>query len=889
MSIFKFLDNIENEDELVVRQSTTSSRPTRNINARRNISQQSDTVRHQENNIISQKQTVSNVPISDDKTDDKNININKNNETESVRKNDNVESVKKGDSVENIKKDDNIENIRKENNTENINKNNETENIKKEDIKKENNNQVNDFGKEGTITENIVKKDSVETENALKEKNNENTNHDIKNHNDGGRPYSHVQALKEKAKKNRPPIEQKPQINVESEPQEPQNNALLDIFNQIINNAKTNNQNGSDDKKQDDKNNNNQDNNVNKVVNTNEPSASSNASDNTRKDVKKDNENKPDIKKETENNNVVDKTNNNDKVKDDDEDDEDDEDDIDLEGMKKAFSNMYTNIEIAPVSISEKYRQMREEMEAKRKGKKSNTSSAIADKLNAKKTHKDNIPKKAPPAQNQTINTSVVSHDEKPKVQVENTKQYSEIVALTTTRPIEIAYDLDCRYLEGQIVKFNKYAKNSDFAELVNQNIDMKYLDISCCNMLDDFSPLLKLENVEQLDISGCRNFNDLSLLSNMKKLKVLNLGLLNIESIDNLPDFPDLEVLSLKLLKVKDIKILSKYPKLHDLVLWCCSSIISLDGIEGLAELRMLDLDSCTGIKTLEPIRNLNKLVHLNLNFLKIEDLSPIQNLTNIESFAMEFSPLALTEQNLSYFEKLIKIKFLGLRNRLIRKLDYFKDMTQMSDLELGGNIINDLRPLENMIELKTLNLGTNSNLLDISPLHKMAKLQKLNLSGTSTPRGGRIEMIVGDLSVVKELKSLTSFESNFNKKLRDITPLQYCANLEEFSANNCLSLADISPLRFCTKLKSISVENCVQIRDMSFFKYLTELSQINISKTSVDRLLMSDWTRLYGLGGIKDSSTNVLINNIIMDSLKYRKKVAKVVKSTVKDEDNK
>ena len=149
MSIFKFLDNIENEDELVVRQSTTSSRPTRNINARRNISQQSDTVRHQENNIISQKQTVSNVPISDDKTDNKNININKNNETESVRKNDNVESVKKGDGVENIKKDDNIENIRKENNT---------ENIKKEDIKKENNNQVNDFGKEGTITENIVKK-----------------------------------------------------------------------------------------------------------------------------------------------------------------------------------------------------------------------------------------------------------------------------------------------------------------------------------------------------------------------------------------------------------------------------------------------------------------------------------------------------------------------------------------------------------------------------------------------------------------------------------------------------------------------------------------------------------------------------------------------------------
>lgn len=823
MSIFKFLDNIENDNEPVVRQNTTTqSRPTRNVNTH-SVSQDNNVVRGQEKLNIPHNNNIPET-TTNNKTD---IDIKpRENKVDDTKQNNNIEK--------------NLENT---------------------------NNKV-----ENTITDN-TSKETINKESIFNKTDN------IKYNNNDQHGYSHVKALKEKAKKNQPQIEQKPIQPVQEETQPSQNNALIEIFNKLSNNAqnskiKNQNNNGND--------NFDENNEEDKVLKAPEPHKET-----TNNDVSRDKQNdnsapandKAELPNTTENSS-------------DDEEDEEDEDDIDLEGMKRAFSNMYTNVEIAPVSKSEKYRQMREEMEAKRKGKKPHSSNIIADKLNSKKSYKSSTSSNNKPPVKTTSNNTEQNIDvsnTKPVEKKEIVTQFSDIVALTTTRPIEIAYDLSCRFLNGAVVRFNKYAKNSDFAELINKNASIKYLDISCCNMLDDFSPLLKLEEIEQLDISGCRNFSDLSLLSNMKKLKVLNLGLLNIESIDNLPDFPDLEVLSLKLLKIKDIKILAKYPKLHDLVLWCCSSIVSLDGIEGLTELRMLDLDSCTGIKTLEPIKNLYKLVHLNLNFLKIEDLSPIQNLTNIESFAMEFSPLALTEQNLSYFEKLVKMKFLGLRNRLIRKLDYFKNMTQMSDLELGGNIINDLRPIEDMVELKTLNLSTNSNLLDISFLHKMVKLQKLNLSGTSTPRGGRIEMIVGDLSVVKELKSLTSFASNFNKKLRDISPLKYCANLEEFSANNCLSLADISPLRFCTKLKSISIENCVQIRDMSFFKYLTELSQINISKTSVDRLLMSDWTRLYSLGEIKDSSTNVLINNIIVDSLQYRKKVAKVIKSTIKEEDNK
>lgn len=617
------------------------------------------------------------------------------------------------------------------------------------------------------------------------------------------------------------------------------------------------------------------------------------------------------------------------KKNDEDEDEDEDEEisNIDLNGMKKAFSDMHTNIVIAPSNNKEKFKRIRETIEVQKYNKNKKITNDILEeklkkqpeKINNKefldetelaksidnslkildnktknnleynetkdKTDKINKINETDKAKEQKEKNSIIDNNNQIKQEEQENLELSEIVAITTTRPIEIAFDLECRYITENIVRPNLYIHNDDFNDLVTKNPDIKYLDISDCSMLDDFTPLLKLTNLEQLDISGCRNFKDLSLLSNMSKLKVLNLSMTGIESIDNLPFFQDLTVLSLKLLRIKDINILKKYEKLHDLVLWGCSSITNINAVSNLKELRLLDLDSCITIKNIEPIKNLVNLVYLNFNFLKIEDLSPIKNLINLETFTMEFSSLALTEENLSYFEDLVEMKFLGLRNRVIRNLHYFRNMTKISELELSGNVINNLAPLENMTEIQILNLSTNSNLIDISPLYKMEKLKKLHLNGLSSPKGGRIDMLVSDISVVKYLKELNVFESNFNKKLKNISPLQYCSKLEEFSVNSCLGIDDISPLRFCKGLKIISVENCMQIRDISFVKYLTKLQQINISKTSVDRLSMSNWTRLYDLWGLRDSSNNVLIHTMLMDSIKFRKKISKTIKKVVKE----
>lgn len=476
-----------------------------------------------------------------------------------------------------------------------------------------------------------------------------------------------------------------------------------------------------------------------------------------------------------------------------------------------------------------------------------------------------------------------------PEKKVESTeekKEFSTIMSLAVSRPISVAYDLKDRYEKEPFERLDIHANNDDLINYVNERPNAKYLDVSDCEFITDYSIISKLSNLEELDLSGSPNLFDVSFLSNLKSLRVLNLGTTAINTLENFPTLPNLEVLNLKMNKIKSLSGIQSCSNIHELVLWGCTALDHMDELVNFTELRSLDLDSCNALRNINPVVNMKKLVYLNLNFTRIEDLTPIKNLTNLEIFTMDFCPLALSEQNLACFDNLVKMKFLGLRNRVIRNLSHFKNMTEMAELELSGNAINDLRPLENMTKLQILNLSTNPSLVDLSPLHKMKKLKKLIINGAKSGKSITVAMLIEDISIVKELDSLEVLESDFNKKLRDISPLQYCKKLEEVDFNDCFGISDVTPLRFCKNLKEIYLENCTQVRDLSFIKYLTKLEKITLAKTTVDRLLVSDWTTLLDLSDLKDGDGTLPIHKAIINSVKFRKKISKIAKKTIKEE---
>ncbi len=482
-------------------------------------------------------------------------------------------------------------------------------------------------------------------------------------------------------------------------------------------------------------------------------------------------------------------------------------------------------------------------------------------------------------------NANIVSAEKKVEP-TEEKKEFSTIMSLAISRPIAVAYDLKDRYEKEPFERLDIHANNQDLINYVNERPNTKYLDASDCQSITDYSIISRLNDLEELDLSGSPNLSDVSFLNNLKSLRVLNLGATAIESLEGFPTLPNLEVLNLKMNRIKNLSGIESCPNVHELVLWGCTSLDHIDELADFTELRALDLDSCNALRNINSVVNMKKLSYLNLNFTRIEDLSPIRNLTNLEIFTMDFCPLALSEQNLACFDNLVKMKFLGLRNRVIRNLEHFRNMTEMAELELSGNAINDLRPLENMTKLQILNLSTNPSLTDLSPLHKMKKLKKLIVSGAKSGKTITVAMLIEDISVVKELDSLEVFESNFNKKLKDISPLQYCQKLEEVDFNDCFGIADVMPLRFCKNLKEIYLENCTQVRDLSFVKYLTKLEKITLAKTSAERLLISDWTTLLDLKDLKDGDGTLPIHKAIINSIKFRKKISKIAKKTIKEE---
>lgn len=465
----------------------------------------------------------------------------------------------------------------------------------------------------------------------------------------------------------------------------------------------------------------------------------------------------------------------------------------------------------------------------------------------------------------------------------EEKKEFSVIMSLATTRPVEVAYDLSARYATDKTYNLPLTAGNDDLRRLVAENPGIRYLDISDNIYITDFSPLATLTELEELDVSGCSNLASISFLQNLKKLRVLNAGITGITDLTGFPALQHLEVLNLKMNAIKSIDPLVACGNLHDLVLWGCSSLVDVNVVQELRELRNLDLEFCSLIKDIKALKYLNNISFLNLNFVRVDDLSPIKDLTSLEIFSMDYGKNAsaiISEENMAHLEGLTKMKFLGLRNRGIKTLHYFRNMKGMAEMELESNMIQELSPLADMAKLQVLSLANNPSLTDLSPLSGKEKLKKLIISGTKN-----LNMQMEDISVVKTLPGLETFEAEWNKKIRDISGLGHCPKLEELVLNGCLGVLDATALRSCTNLVRLYLENCVQIKDLSFLKYLRNLQEVVVSKTSINRSLLSDLTRLYSIAVFKDDGASP-IHQTITGSIKFRKKISKIAVKNIKED---
>ena len=445
----------------------------------------------------------------------------------------------------------------------------------------------------------------------------------------------------------------------------------------------------------------------------------------------------------------------------------------------------------------------------------------------------------------------------------ENTIILSRIVDLATTRPIENIKDIETEVDIDYYYEPSKYITNEELYTLCKEHPDMKYLDLSNCDKIMDFSPISNLTQLEQLSVNNCDYIIDLDFLEGLPNLKVLNAGNTDLRYIEALESISTLEVVNLTSNPIMDITPLKNCLNLHELVLWGCLPVSDISVIENFPELRVLDIESCS-ITDLSPAKDLLKLNTILMdNCNGVRDYSFLKNLTELKYFSADGNRM-IGADNLEYFRNLVNMEYLSLKQRGITSLDCFRNMTKLKEIKFVDNMIKDLSPLENCLDMLKVDFTKNKELSDLSPLHNMHKLEKLIVCGsigqtkianTATKPTSFDRMQITDLSVMQNFPKLKEVDLDGNTKLKDISWFKYCLNLEEVQLNNCTQLENADPLGLLEKMFRLEIKNCPKVRDLYCLSNCEALQQLDYNGTSVPTVKMVSvlkrCTKIYVLKG--------------------------------------
>jgi internalin A len=111
------------------------------------------------------------------------------------------------------------------------------------------------------------------------------------------------------------------------------------------------------------------------------------------------------------------------------------------------------------------------------------------------------------------------------------------------------------------------------------------------------------------------------------------------------------------------------------------------------------------------------------------LEDLTPIANLTNLESLRASISKVS----DLKPLAKLVKLDRLDLARTAIRDIEPLRALVNLTELALDDTQILDVAALAPLTKLEKVSLK-NTPVKDVGPLKGLKKLKVLNLSGTPT-----------------------------------------------------------------------------------------------------------------------------------------------------------
>ncbi|PHR99508.1 MAG: hypothetical protein COA78_24910 [Blastopirellula sp.] len=271
--------------------------------------------------------------------------------------------------------------------------------------------------------------------------------------------------------------------------------------------------------------------------------------------------------------------------------------------------------------------------------------------------------------------------------------------------------------------------------------------------LIDDLTPVQQLNNIRELELIHTE-VNDLSPLSDLMQLELLDIDGANVTDLTPLAKLINLRVLKLDTLEAKDLSPLSDLTQLEELHI-VGSGFTDITPLAKLVKLRDLRLvgppvafspNSLKGpnITDLMPLTKLVNLRELRLYDLKTKDLSPLENLVNLEELHIHGANIT----DLTPLAKLINLRDLWLEAPKANDLAALAKLVNLRELWLYDAKAKDLAPLENLVKIEYMQI-VDGNVTDLTPLAKLINLRELSLE---TPKANDLGPLY-QLSNLKEL----------------------------------------------------------------------------------------------------------------------------------------
>jgi len=292
---------------------------------------------------------------------------------------------------------------------------------------------------------------------------------------------------------------------------------------------------------------------------------------------------------------------------------------------------------------------------------------------------------------------------------------------------------------DTRIIHSDKHCPGNYFSTDQDGNITKLYLSDIELKRLDGLLPLAN--NLIQLTLVQC-NIRTLTGLKFFNQLEVLDLRLNQLQSstLGHLTQLKKLKKLDLSATDLKDTSFVSRLPDLEMLFVGGSNRLFEVKGIE-----------------------NLKSLYHLDASYSEIDSFKKIDSNQYLRSLNLTGNPI----EKLTHLNRFTNLEILNLNSSSVEKIQGLDELKNLRELIISSAYIERIEGLENLNKLEILDLSDNE-ICKIEGLDHLQNLKQLSLNENPIVTVENLDNLIAlELLLLEPCKKLSHFDTRFFQSL--------------------------------------------------------------------------------------------------------------------------